>query len=39
MESVTNGVIIDMLNFYSDVNNVYGPYSNYTIGVHSLILH
>ena len=26
MEGMTNGVFIDMLTFYSNLNNVYGPY-------------
>ena len=26
MEGMTNGVLIDMLTFYSNLNNVYGPY-------------
>ena len=26
MEGMTNGVVVDMLTFYSNLNNVYGPY-------------
>ena len=26
MEGMTNGVVLDMMTFYSNLNNIYGPY-------------